>query len=284
MHPIVGIASWFVLLAPFVLLSVDVTRAADNLEKQTKALDIIADFANRLCETVPQTGTSGNVELSGKAKAELNELLKKVANLGIEGAAKYQALEWKGVLQQELAEQLNRSRSCKLEVFKDLKDRLLSVGPSRPEPEPTAPAPPPAAASSPLPLLGYIPSLGAQVTSLNFFEGPNNTSPGVPPRRQRKYAQRFSKNISNYYSSNIYWDLCLEYPSKGSSNDFSVHWKILDEDNKHVYGASAGIKLQANTNDSCHHGLIYQKLEPGYYRFNVYDKDKMVASNSFEVF
>jgi hypothetical protein len=140
MHQIVGIASWFMVLVPFLLLSVDVTTAADNFEKQTKALNIIADFANRICETVPQTGTSGNVELSGKAKAELNELLKKIANLGIEGAAKYQASEWKGVLQQELAGQLNRSRDCKLEVFRDLKDRLLSVvqSPQEQGPIPTA--------------------------------------------------------------------------------------------------------------------------------------------------
>jgi hypothetical protein len=107
MHPMVGIASWFVLLAPFVLLSVDVTTAADNFEQETKALSIITDFAGRICVTIPQTGTSSNVELSGKAKAELNELLKKIANLGIEGAAKYQGSEWKGVLQQQLAEQLN---------------------------------------------------------------------------------------------------------------------------------------------------------------------------------
>jgi hypothetical protein len=126
---------------PFILLSVDVTTAADNLEKQRQALNIIADFANRICETVSQTGTSGNVELTGKAKAELNELLKKIANLGIEGAAKYQALEWKGVLQQQLAEQLNRSRDCKREVSKDLINRLVSEGPPGPSPHEQGPIP-----------------------------------------------------------------------------------------------------------------------------------------------
>jgi hypothetical protein len=141
MHPIAGIASWFVLLVPFILLSVDITTAADNLETK-KALDILSDFANRICLTVPQTGTSGNVELTGKAKAELNELLKKIANLGVEGAAKYQASEWKGVLQQELAEQLNKSRDCQLEVVRELKDRLLTAVPSPQEPRPV-PSPTP---------------------------------------------------------------------------------------------------------------------------------------------
>ena len=284
MHPMVGIASWFVLLGPFMLLSIGVTTAADNLDNQTKALNIIADFANRICETVPQTGTSGNVELSGKAKAELNELLKKIANLGIEGAAQYQASEWKGVLQQELAEQLNRSRDCKLEVFKDLKDRLLSVVPSRQDPEPTAPTSPPTAAALPPSSLGYIPSLEAQVTSLRFFEGTNKTPTGVPPRKQRKYAQRFSKSISNYHSSNIFWELCLKHPPKRSKIDFIAEWKIFDEDSTYIYGSGLGSNLQANTSDSCHPGLIFQKLDPGSYRFDVYVKDEKVASNSFEVF
>jgi hypothetical protein len=91
MYPVIGIASWFALLAPFVLLSVDVTAAADNLETQKAALKIISDFADRICLTVKQEGTSHDVELSGKAKAELNGLLKRLANLGIEGVAQYQS-------------------------------------------------------------------------------------------------------------------------------------------------------------------------------------------------
>jgi hypothetical protein len=134
MRPIVGITSWFVLLAPLVLLSVDVITAADSSETQ-QALNIIADFANRICVTVPQTGKSGNVELSGKAKAELNELLKKIANLGIEGAAQYQASQYEGVLQRELAEQLDKSRDCQREVSQDLINRLLPPLSKVPPPE-----------------------------------------------------------------------------------------------------------------------------------------------------
>src|SRR5262245_33714866 len=125
MRPIVKIASWFALLTPFVLLSIDVTTAADDLEKQRQALNIIVDYAGRICVTVPPKGRSDNVELSGKAKAELNELLKKIANLGIEGAAQYQASQYEGVLQKELAEQLNKSRDCQREVSQDLIKRLL---------------------------------------------------------------------------------------------------------------------------------------------------------------
>src|SRR4030095_15763776 len=135
MRPIVGIASWFALLTLFVLLSVDVITAADDLEKQRQALNIIVDYTSRICVTVPQTGQSGNVELSGKAKAELNELLKKIANLGIEGAAQYQASQYEGVLQKELAEQLNKSRDCQREVSQDLINRLLPPFSKVPPPE-----------------------------------------------------------------------------------------------------------------------------------------------------
>jgi hypothetical protein len=58
------------------------------------------------------TGTTQNLELSGGAKAELSRFLKEIADLGIEGAAKYQSWEWQGLLQQDLAEQLNNSRNC----------------------------------------------------------------------------------------------------------------------------------------------------------------------------
>ena len=90
-----------------------------NLELQEKALQVIADFADRLCSTTPMTGSTNNLELSGEAKVELNKLMKIIPNLGLEGAAKYQSSEWQGLLQQDLAGQLNNSRTCKLTVFKE---------------------------------------------------------------------------------------------------------------------------------------------------------------------
>ena len=90
MYTIVRNTSWFVLIVPFVLLSVNSAADAENFDNQTKALNFIEDFASRICETIPQSGTSSTIELSGKAKAELSNLLKKIANLGIEGGVKYQ--------------------------------------------------------------------------------------------------------------------------------------------------------------------------------------------------
>jgi hypothetical protein len=132
MHPVMGCTSRFILVAFVVLFFMDGMANADSLEAQQKGLNVILDFADRLCTTIPLTGGANNLELSGQAKAELSALLKKIANLGLEGAAKYQTSEWQGVLQQDLAGQLNSSRNCKVEVFKDLKDRLLASVPPPP--------------------------------------------------------------------------------------------------------------------------------------------------------
>jgi hypothetical protein len=125
MRPIAEVASRFVLLVPFVLLSFDVTGAADNSEKQAKALNLIIDFTNSICETVKQEGTSRDVELSGEVKAELNWLLKRLANLGSKAAVRYQDSTYQGVLQEQLAGQLNKIRDCKKELALVLQARLL---------------------------------------------------------------------------------------------------------------------------------------------------------------
>lgn len=125
MRPIAEVASRFVLLVPFILLSVDVAGSAGKLEEHQKALDVISEYAYRICETVKQEGTSHGVELSGKAKAEVNTLLKWLANLGVEGSAKFQDSKFQGVIQEQLAEQLNNVRDCRRELALDLQARLL---------------------------------------------------------------------------------------------------------------------------------------------------------------
>src|SRR5438876_208696 len=89
----IRIVTFFV---PFFLFVTIASAAGPDLDKQEKALNIIADFADRLCKTVPLEGTNQKLELSGGARAELNEVLKKIAELGIEGAAQYQTSEYQG--------------------------------------------------------------------------------------------------------------------------------------------------------------------------------------------
>jgi hypothetical protein len=101
---------------------------AQNPNAQNKeALQIISDFADRLCSRVPLEGSGSTVDLSGTGKAELDGLLKKMASLGIQGSAKYQQSQFQGLLQKDLVAALKTSTDCKLKVLEALKDKLLSA-------------------------------------------------------------------------------------------------------------------------------------------------------------
>jgi hypothetical protein len=113
------------------------SRAADDLDRQQKALNIIADFADKLCKDIPLKGTSSGVELTGNAKAELKGIVSKVAELGFEGAAKYKDSRYEGPLQTDLAVILKDNSDCRRQVWNDLKDKLV-----RQEPDPPPPSPP----------------------------------------------------------------------------------------------------------------------------------------------
>ena len=101
------------------------TSMASSLEEQKESLKIIADFAERLCNDIPLKGQGSNLELTGKAKAELNWILKRLVNLGVEGAVKYQDTKYEGLLQKDLVRALKDSTDCKLKIWKDFKKQLF---------------------------------------------------------------------------------------------------------------------------------------------------------------
>lgn len=116
----------FASMTFLLLLAINSFADASDLKEQKEALDMIAEFADRLCKTIPlEEGRAGGLELSGSAKVELNKLIKKIVDLGIEGAAKYKSEEWQGVLQKDLPGLLKDNIDCKIEVWKDLKDKLM---------------------------------------------------------------------------------------------------------------------------------------------------------------
>jgi hypothetical protein len=91
-----------------------------------KALDEIASFAERVCQTAPIKSQSEELQLSGKADAELKGLLSKVANLGVTGAAQYKKTESEGVLQKDLASLLSKGEDCKQNISNKLIDKLIT--------------------------------------------------------------------------------------------------------------------------------------------------------------
>lgn len=100
--------------------------SADDLRAQVEALNAITAFAGQTCgDPVPLTGRSDHLELSGDVKAQLAGVIAKVADLGINGAAKYKNESFQNVLHEQLAQTLKDRSNCKLEVFKLLQEKMI---------------------------------------------------------------------------------------------------------------------------------------------------------------
>jgi len=103
-----------ILLIAFLLTeSPYVVFADDNFQKQAEALNIIAEFANRICGEYKDIGSSESVDISGEITTEINGLLKKLAALGISGTAAYYDKAYQGVLQEDLIDLLKNQMHCK---------------------------------------------------------------------------------------------------------------------------------------------------------------------------
>lgn len=118
-----------ILVTIFWLLLVEFGFAiADELDKQQKALNIINEFADKVCGEIPDWGASSKVELGGKVNVELPKFIKKLVDIGVEGVAKYQTSKHSGILQSDLAKVLKDRRDCKVKVTELLIDKLISGG------------------------------------------------------------------------------------------------------------------------------------------------------------
>lgn len=113
----------FGLLVASITLSFN--SFAYELDNQKKALHLIITTANELCENVPLSGGTEGVQLTGEAKAKVSGIIKKLADLGLDGAIKYDNNKYNGVLQKDLASIVNTSANCKMDVWKDLQDKLV---------------------------------------------------------------------------------------------------------------------------------------------------------------
>lgn len=112
-------------LLMFLIASSTNIAFAQDLEKDQKALNVITAFAKDYCDTVPLKSTTESVEVSGKVKAGITGLVKKLADLGIEGAAVYRTTESQGVLQKDLAGLAKDAKDCRKMIWQDLRGRFF---------------------------------------------------------------------------------------------------------------------------------------------------------------
>ncbi len=108
-----------------VLLATQPSFASRNLLATQEELQEISDFANRICPKFHASGKEDVTELSGKAKAELPGLIKKLLNLGFQGAVKYSKKQYEGMLQKDVIEAIKHRMDCQVDVLKLLLDKLI---------------------------------------------------------------------------------------------------------------------------------------------------------------
>lgn len=77
----------FFLTIPVVVSLLSMFLSSAKADKNSDALKVIADTADRICGTVVAEGNSQSVEVKGNVKGQLNGLVKKLAELGISGDA-----------------------------------------------------------------------------------------------------------------------------------------------------------------------------------------------------
>ena len=99
-------------------------RPVMSIDQVQRALNIIADFAKRMCTEIPLYMSSQSSELTGEVNAELQGIISRLADLGVEGAIRYQDGENFGYLQKDLISALKESLNCRLKIWEDLKDRF----------------------------------------------------------------------------------------------------------------------------------------------------------------
>ena len=118
------VAALSILVASGLIAPVDRAEAA-NRAHEKEALALIYEAADRICGSVERSGSSRQFALTGSAKAELSKVLKKLADIGIEGRADYRTSEYEGVLQRDLAKLINVMTECKQAVFLRLAEVML---------------------------------------------------------------------------------------------------------------------------------------------------------------
>jgi len=108
-----------------VMLLLATSARADELEDISKALDTINRFASSICGKPDLRGSSSASELDGKVGIEANTLVRQLTGLKIEAGGRLQSTQYQGLLQKDMLAALKDSATCKVNLYDDLKDRIL---------------------------------------------------------------------------------------------------------------------------------------------------------------
>ena len=103
----------------------EASAQSQSTDAQAKALDLITNAADRVCNIVKQAGSSESLNVKGEVKAQLSGLIKQLADLGISGAADFNSDQYEGVIRTDLATAIKDNAQCKFNVFDKLQAKMI---------------------------------------------------------------------------------------------------------------------------------------------------------------
>jgi hypothetical protein len=122
-------------LAAMIPVFLGSTANAEPLGDQAKALNLITDTADRICNVITVSGSARSVDVQGQVKAELGGLASRLADVGISGSGKLNEEEYQNVLRKDLADTLRNNATCKLKVLDTLSSKIIVPVPPQPPKE-----------------------------------------------------------------------------------------------------------------------------------------------------
>ena len=149
---------------------------AQKILRLQKALELITNTADRICNIVSIKGDAGSPETNADVKAQLDGLLSKLADIGTSSIWGINNETYQNILQQDLSATLKDNAACKLKVFNSLLGKLLEPATAPPVP---VLQPPPSSRAPASPSAAIIPSPGPS----------NGASAAAHPDRPYKYRQ-----------------------------------------------------------------------------------------------
>jgi hypothetical protein len=206
---------WIVALAGMLLVSrIGVSPAlADDFANQQAALEVIKKTASDICYKVEQEGSRSSTQLSGEARAELDNAIAKLLDLGIKGVGEYKTEQYKGVLQQDLATALRSSMHFRLDVFNTLVNKMLGWRPP--------------ASQSTINQIGEFITEGDQMAEA--FEKTNDTPSLIAHYTQwsMKVEQYLAQTLDRAYAAQFRSAVSITYVKSGMNIDGAGTWQKL---------------------------------------------------------
>ena len=100
---------------------------AQGLAQPREALKLITDTAREICVDLPLSASEQRITLSADASAKLAEVARKLADLGVSGAATFTRTDSaRALLESDVLPAMKDQSACRIRIFERLESKLLA--------------------------------------------------------------------------------------------------------------------------------------------------------------